>query len=71
MFFLAEKRGGSGRAAKALSITFWGFSAGMELSRHFPNGFKYCGSMKNLDLSSNSLSGQIPRDLCKWLPFLV
>ncbi|GLJ16655.1 hypothetical protein SUGI_0285880 [Cryptomeria japonica] len=44
---------------------------GMELSGHFPSGLKYCGSMTNLDLSSYSLSGPIPRDLCKWLPFLV
>ncbi|GLJ16649.1 hypothetical protein SUGI_0285770 [Cryptomeria japonica] len=44
---------------------------GMELSGHFPSGLKYCGSLTNLDLSSNSLSGPIPRDLCKWLPFLV
>ncbi|GLJ16634.1 hypothetical protein SUGI_0285490 [Cryptomeria japonica] len=44
---------------------------GMELSGHFPSGFKYCGSMTNLDLSSNNLSGTIPKDLCKWLPFLV
>ncbi|XP_057840189.2 inactive LRR receptor-like serine/threonine-protein kinase BIR2 [Cryptomeria japonica] len=44
---------------------------GMELSGYFPNGLKYCGSMTNLDLSSNNLSGTIPKDLCKWLPFLV
>ncbi|GLJ16648.1 hypothetical protein SUGI_0285750 [Cryptomeria japonica] len=44
---------------------------GMELSGHFPSGLKYCGSLTNLDLSSNSLSGTIPKDLCKWLPFLV
>ncbi|GLJ16630.1 hypothetical protein SUGI_0285430 [Cryptomeria japonica] len=44
---------------------------GMELSGRFPSGFKYCGSMTNLDLSSNNLSGSIPKDLCKWLPFLV
>lgn len=43
----------------------------MELSGHFPSGLKYCGSMTNLDLSGNSLSGNIPRDLCKWLPYLV
>ncbi|XP_059073564.1 inactive LRR receptor-like serine/threonine-protein kinase BIR2 [Cryptomeria japonica] len=44
---------------------------GMELPGHFPSGLKYCGRMTNLNLSSNSLTGPIPRDLCKWLPFLV
>uniref|UniRef100_A0A0D6QTC3 Protein kinase domain-containing protein n=1 Tax=Araucaria cunninghamii TaxID=56994 RepID=A0A0D6QTC3_ARACU len=44
---------------------------GMNLGGEFPSGLKYCGSMTNLDLSSNALSGEIPKDLCKWLPFLV
>ncbi|GLJ16659.1 hypothetical protein SUGI_0285930 [Cryptomeria japonica] len=44
---------------------------GMGLSGGFPSALKYCGRMTILDLSGNSLSGQIPRDLCKWLPFLV
>eukprot|EP00252_Welwitschia_mirabilis_P024635 TRINITY_DN7365_c0_g1_i1.p1 TRINITY_DN7365_c0_g1~~TRINITY_DN7365_c0_g1_i1.p1 ORF type:complete len:624 (-),score=99.10 TRINITY_DN7365_c0_g1_i1:368-2239(-) len=44
---------------------------GLNLNGHFPDGLKYCGSMTSLDLSSNNLSGPIPKDLCKWLPFLV
>uniref|UniRef100_A0A0C9S705 TSA: Wollemia nobilis Ref_Wollemi_Transcript_14074_2786 transcribed RNA sequence n=1 Tax=Wollemia nobilis TaxID=56998 RepID=A0A0C9S705_9CONI len=44
---------------------------GMNLGGGFPSGLKYCGSMTNLDLSGNALSGEIPTDLCKWLPFLV
>lgn len=43
----------------------------MELGGVFPSGVEYCGSMTSLSLSQNSLTGTIPKDLCKWLPYLV
>ena len=41
------------------------------LQGEFPYGVKFCGSMTILSLSQNSLTGTIPKDLCKWLPYLV
>ncbi|XP_010514548.1 PREDICTED: inactive LRR receptor-like serine/threonine-protein kinase BIR2 [Camelina sativa] len=43
----------------------------MGLSGKIPESLQYCGSLQKLDLSSNQLSGNIPRELCTWLPFLV
>ncbi|PWA92801.1 Leucine-rich repeat-containing protein [Artemisia annua] len=36
-----------------------------------PKGLELCESLQNLDLSGNKLTGSIPSDLCKWLPYLV
>jgi serine/threonine protein kinase len=41
------------------------------LQGEFPPGVKYCGSMRSLTLSQNSLTGTIPKELCQWLPYLV
>ncbi|KAJ0245383.1 Inactive LRR receptor-like serine/threonine-protein kinase BIR2 [Hirschfeldia incana] len=43
----------------------------MGLSGRIPESLKYCGSLQKLDLSTNRLSGNIPQELCTWLPFLV
>jgi len=52
---------------KVLSILL----QGMGLQGRFPSGLKYCGSMTSLVLSQNNLTGNIPRELCHWLPYLV
>eukprot|EP01018_Ginkgo_biloba_P002708 Gb_06896 [translate_table: standard] len=44
---------------------------GLGLEGEFPSGLQYCRSMTNLDLSNNALSGTIPSELCKWVPYLV
>jgi len=44
---------------------------GMSLQGSFPTGFEYCGRMTGLDLSDNNLSGTIPVNLSKWLPYLT
>uniref|UniRef100_A0A1J3IEQ7 Putative inactive receptor kinase n=1 Tax=Noccaea caerulescens TaxID=107243 RepID=A0A1J3IEQ7_NOCCA len=43
----------------------------MGLSGRIPESLQFCGSLQKLDLSGNRLSGNIPTELCKWLPFLV
>uniref|UniRef100_A0A1J3JPY5 Putative LRR receptor-like serine/threonine-protein kinase n=1 Tax=Noccaea caerulescens TaxID=107243 RepID=A0A1J3JPY5_NOCCA len=43
----------------------------MGLSGRIPESLQFCGSLQKLDLSRNRLSGNIPTELCKWLPFLV
>ncbi|KAL9424044.1 hypothetical protein AB3S75_036012 [Citrus x aurantiifolia] len=43
----------------------------MQLSGQFPESLHLCHSLETLDLSDNSLSGSIPVDLCKWLPYVV
>ncbi|CAN8266066.1 unnamed protein product [Cochlearia groenlandica] len=43
----------------------------MGLSGLIPESLQYCGSLQKLDLSSNRFSGNIPSQLCTWLPFLV
>lgn len=43
----------------------------MGLSGKIPESLQYCVSLQKLDLSSNRLSGNIPTELCTWLPFLV
>ncbi|XP_006662858.1 probably inactive leucine-rich repeat receptor-like protein kinase At5g48380 [Oryza brachyantha] len=43
----------------------------MGLKGSFPDGLENCSSMTSLDLSSNSLSGPIPADISKKLPFIT
>ncbi|CAH8349297.1 unnamed protein product [Eruca vesicaria subsp. sativa] len=43
----------------------------MSLSGQIPESLHFCGSLQKLDLSNNRLTGEIPRQLCSWLPFLV
>ncbi|KAJ3675438.1 hypothetical protein LUZ60_004480 [Juncus effusus] len=43
----------------------------MSLTGSIPSSLQYCRSVTQLDLSSNSISGQIPSVLCDWLPYLV
>lgn len=52
---------------KVLSLSL----QGLGLQGGFPSGLKYCGSMTSLVLSQNSLTGNIPKELCHWLPYLV
>ncbi|KAL9323404.1 hypothetical protein ACSQ67_008261 [Phaseolus vulgaris] len=43
-----------------------------KLSGRIPESLKYCGkSLQRLNLSNNSLSYEIPIEICTWLPFLV
>jgi hypothetical protein len=44
---------------------------GMGLKGQFPDGLENCSSMTTLDLSSNNLSGPIPADISKQLPFVT
>ncbi|KAK8672586.1 hypothetical protein V6N13_110951 [Hibiscus sabdariffa] len=43
----------------------------MSLLGQIPQSLEYCGSLQNLDLSANNLSGNIPPQICSWLPYLV
>ncbi|KAJ4837372.1 hypothetical protein Tsubulata_036977 [Turnera subulata] len=43
----------------------------MQLSGQVPESLKYCGSLQTLDLSSNSISGTIPAQICTWVPYLT
>ncbi|WVZ53429.1 hypothetical protein U9M48_004373, partial [Paspalum notatum var. saurae] len=43
----------------------------MGLKGRFPDGLENCSSMTSLDLLSNSLSGTIPADISKRLPFIT
>lgn len=43
----------------------------MQLSGKIPQPLEYCGSLQLLDLSGNDLSGNIPSEICSWLPYLV
>ncbi|KAL6868144.1 hypothetical protein ACP4OV_014989 [Aristida adscensionis] len=43
----------------------------MGLKGQFPDGLENCSSMTSLDLSSNSLSGPIPSDISKRLPYIT
>ncbi|KAB2034031.1 hypothetical protein ES319_D04G057500v1 [Gossypium barbadense] len=36
-----------------------------------PQSLEYCQSLQTLDLSANKLSGNIPSQICSWLPYLV
>nr|XP_043624454.1 probable inactive receptor kinase At1g27190 [Erigeron canadensis] len=41
------------------------------LSGTLPESLQYCTSLQSLDLSKNMLSGNIPTQICSWLPYLV
>ncbi|CAN8313137.1 unnamed protein product [Cochlearia groenlandica] len=43
----------------------------MDLSGQIPDSLKLCHSLQSLDLSGNGLSGEIPTQICSWLPYLV
>ncbi|KAK2647604.1 hypothetical protein Ddye_015093 [Dipteronia dyeriana] len=43
----------------------------MELSGQVPESLQYCQSLQKLDLSANALSGNIPPQICSWMPYLV
>ncbi|KAJ1380083.1 Serine-threonine/tyrosine-protein kinase, catalytic domain [Sesbania bispinosa] len=44
----------------------------MKLSGRVPESLKYCGkSLQRLNLGSNSLTSEIPPEICSWMPFLV
>lgn len=67
-----------GYICKFVGVTCWSVKfrvvrlqlKGFGLSGSFPQSLKYCGSLSDLDLSGNQLSGLIP-DICSWLPYLV
>ncbi|XP_042428004.1 probable inactive receptor kinase At1g27190 [Zingiber officinale] len=44
---------------------------GMSLAGSIPADLRYCAAATVLDLSSNGISGEIPAELCSWLPYLV
>ncbi|CAA0823406.1 Leucine-rich repeat protein kinase family protein [Striga hermonthica] len=41
------------------------------LTGDIPDSLQFCHSLQTLDLSGNSLSGQIPSRICDWLPYLT
>ncbi|KAF9606535.1 hypothetical protein IFM89_025998 [Coptis chinensis] len=43
----------------------------MMLKGNIPESLKYCKSLQSLDLSGNALYGNIPSQICEWLPYLV
>ncbi|CAL9200879.1 unnamed protein product [Musa hybrid cultivar] len=43
----------------------------MSLAGSVPSDLQYCSAANVLDLSSNTISGPIPNELCSWLPYLV
>ncbi|CAL0321768.1 unnamed protein product [Lupinus luteus] len=44
----------------------------MGLSGGIPDSLKYCGkSLQSLNFGSNSLTSEIPSEMCNWMPFLV
>ncbi|XP_010272145.1 PREDICTED: probable inactive receptor kinase At1g27190 [Nelumbo nucifera] len=43
----------------------------MNLAGQIPDSLQYCQSLQGLDLSGNKLSGQIPSQICTWMPYLV
>ncbi|KAL8142454.1 hypothetical protein V2J09_015486 [Rumex salicifolius] len=43
----------------------------VSLAGTLPSSLRLCRSLQNLVLSGNQLSGQIPSQICSWLPYLV
>ncbi|XP_061372198.1 inactive LRR receptor-like serine/threonine-protein kinase BIR2 [Gastrolobium bilobum] len=44
----------------------------MNLSGQIPKSLEYCGkNLQNLNLGSNSITSEIPSEICTWMPFLV
>lgn len=43
----------------------------LNLGGEVPGALQDCHSLQNLDLSGNGLSGTIPSQICRWLPYLV
>ncbi|XP_057542874.1 probable inactive receptor kinase At1g27190 [Amaranthus tricolor] len=43
----------------------------MSLSGNLPSSLQYCRSLQSLILSDNKISGEIPPQICDWLPYLV
>lgn len=43
----------------------------MGLRGQFPSGLEYCASLTGLDLSNNNISGPIPTDISKRIPFVT
>ncbi|XP_048565488.1 probable inactive receptor kinase At1g27190 [Triticum urartu] len=43
----------------------------MGLKGQFPQGLEFCTSLTGLDLSGNGLSGPIPRDISRQLPYVT
>lgn len=41
------------------------------LAGPIPSDLQFCQSLQNLDLSGNNLTGSIPSEICRWLPYLV
>ncbi|KAI4387766.1 hypothetical protein MLD38_000172 [Melastoma candidum] len=44
---------------------------GMNLSGTVPSSLSSCSSLQTLDLSNNGITGEIPRQICAWVPYLV
>ncbi|KAL0807350.1 hypothetical protein Bca101_099842 [Brassica carinata] len=43
----------------------------MQLAGKIPESLKLCRSLQSLDLSGNDISGEIPPEICSWLPYVV
>ncbi|RZC93176.1 hypothetical protein C5167_029152 [Papaver somniferum] len=43
----------------------------MNLQGKIPESLEYCQSLQILELSGNGLTGEIPSQICQWLPYLV